>query len=108
MDQTKYQEVDANAICFTKEKYINTNLNTKALEKIIETQKQRILELEESLELSNREVNSSTRLLWGAAHSAGGELRINDLSMRVIDENCELQTHYDPANLVTVIKAGKR
>jgi len=79
----------------------------KILKDIIDKQKQRILELEGNLELSNREVHSSTRLLWAAAHSAGGTLKISNLSMIAIDDNCELHTSYDPSNLSTIIKAGR-
>lgn len=74
----------------------------------VKRQEKLIAEMELALNTTQTELNSASRLLWAAAHANSG-LRINDESMvSAGDPDCELHSHYDPAECQTVIKAGMK
>jgi len=51
------------------------------------------------------ESSSAKRIVWAMAKVAGGEVRIPDLVMRGIGDHCQIESHYEPENRVTVIRS---
>ena len=82
--------------------------NNEKMKKMVDELRESLKTNTERLEQMVNEQNSSIRILWAAAHSLGGELRIPDSSMIEIDTDCELETGYDSDKKITFFKAKKK
>jgi hypothetical protein len=76
-----------------------------ALREAFERLKEEYMKISGAVMAYETESSSARKIVWAMAKVAGGEVRIPDLVMRGIGDHCEIESHYEPENHVTVVRA---